>query len=182
VARKLTRFEKFGLIAAVLTGVLYFYLKHVYDPQQQALIQAREQLNQSITQFNELQIAVPAAQLRLLLESRQEALAKLEQELAGLDVRVGDEAALTRALHWTLQEMERQGLRVLNVAPQGMHKQQFNWQVFQITAQGDFRGLLDLLRELRTHNTPLRMEQVNVSRGDKPWPLKIVMNLWILVG
>lgn len=180
MARKLTKFEKFGLIAAVLTGVMYFYLKQVYDPQQQALIQAREQLNQSITQFNELEIAVPAAQLRMQLESRQEALAKLEQELAGLDVRIGDEAALTRTLHWALQEIGRQDLRVLNVVPLGVEKRQFNWRVFRITAQGGFSGLIDLLGELRTHNTPMLVKQMNVSREGEPWPLKIVLDLWIL--
>ncbi len=180
MARKLTKFEKFGLIAAVLTGMLFFYLKHVYDPQQQALIQAREQLNQSITQFNELQAAEPPFLLRRRLEHQQEILAELERELAELGVRVGDEEALIRAQHWVFQEMERRNLRVLNVVPQGVEKKHLEWHIFRVTAEGDFKGLVDLLRELPNYGTPMLMEQVSISRADKPWPLKMIMDLWIL--
>ncbi len=180
MARKLTKLEKFGLIAAVITGMLFFYLKHVYDPQQQALVRAKEQLNRSITQFNEMQAAEPPFQLRRRLETQREALAELERELKELDIRVGDEEALIRAQHWAYQEMERRNLRVLNVVPRGVEKKHLEWRIFRITAEGDFRSLVSMLRELRTNNTPMLVEQVSVSREDKAWLLKIVMDLWIV--
>lgn len=180
MARRLTKFEKFGLIAAVITGMMFFYLKHVYDPQQQALVQAREQLNRSITQFNELRTAETQFQLQRRLESQKEVLADLERELTELDVRVGDEETLIKAQHWVFREMERRGLRVLNVVPQGTVERQFSWRTFRITTEGDFSGLIDLLRELRSHSTPMLLEQVTISREVRPWPLKISMELWIL--
>lgn len=180
MARKLTKLEKFGLIAAVITGMLFFYLKHVYDPQQQALVRARDQLNRSITQFNEMQAAEQPFQLRRRLESQREILAGLEQELAELDIRVGDEEALIRAQHWAYQEMERRNLRVLNVVPQSEVKKFFTWRVFRVTAEGDFSGFIALLRDFSSHGTPMLVEQVSISREDKPWVLKIVMDLWIM--
>ncbi|WP_031388212.1 hypothetical protein [Desulfonatronum thiodismutans] len=180
MARKLTKLEKFGLIAAVITGMLFFYLKHVYDPQQRALVRAREQLNRSITQLNEMQAAEQPFQLRRRLESQRETLAELEQELNVLDIRVGDEEALIRAQHWAYQEMERRNLRVLNVVPQSEVKKFFTWRVFRVTAEGDFAGFIALLRDLRSHSTPMLVEQVSISREDKPWVLRIVMDLWIM--
>ncbi|SMP76748.1 hypothetical protein SAMN06295888_12515 [Desulfonatronum zhilinae] len=180
MARRLTKLEKFGLIAAVITGMLFFYLKHVYDPQQRALVRAQEQLNRSITQLNEMQTAEPPFQLRRRLETQQEAQAELEAELAGLDIRTGDEEALIRAQHWAYQEMERRNLRVVNVVPKNEEKKFFNWKVFRVTAEGDFAGFVDLLREMRAHSTPMLVEQVSVTREDKPWMLKIVMDLWVM--
>ena len=177
--RKLTKLEKFGLIAAVITGMLFFYLKHVYDPQQEALQKTQEQLNRSIRDFNALQAADPLFQLQRRLESRQKALEELREEMKVHDIHPSTEEELLRSQHWIVSLLERGSVRVLQVTPSGSREDGlFTWHVYKVALRGDFDGLLKLLRELPSHSTPLQVKEVVVGGGG--WPLNISMNLWIL--
>ncbi|WP_045221265.1 hypothetical protein [Desulfonatronum thioautotrophicum] len=179
MARKLSKLEKFGLIGAVITASLFFYLKHVYDPQQAAFTQAQEQLNRTIREFNQLQAAEPPFQLRRRLESEREQLKEVKEELEALDVRFGTEEDLIRNQHWVFRQMERLNMRILSAQPLRTQEDLFTWHVYRVSLEGDFKGFTQFLHELRNHTTPLRVHNVSISGDVKGWPLRISMELWI---
>jgi len=179
MARKMSKLEKYGLIGAVITGALFFYLKHVYDPQQASLRQAQEQLNRTITEFNNLQGAEPPFQLRRRLESRQEELQELQDEMAAMDVRFGVEEDLIRNQHWVYRQMEQLNMRILSVQPLRRYTDLFTWNIYRVSLEADFNGFTELLHKLRSHTTPLRVHNVSISGDVTGWPLRISMDLWI---
>ncbi len=181
MARKLTKLEKFGLIAAVITGMIFAYLKHVYDPQQAALQQAHEQLNRSIREFNRLQAAEPVFQLRQQLASRKEELQKVKEELESLNVPFGSAEDRIRSQHWVSRQMESRGLRVVQVAPRGLQQDElFQWHAYRFTVEGDFRGLIGFLRDLSPHAASMQVKEVSVNGDGNTWPLLVSIDLWIL--
>jgi len=180
MARKLTKLEKFGLIAAVIIAMLFFYLREVYDPQQEALDMARERLNQAVSEFNELQSAAPAAQLRRRLKSRQEDLEQKKAELEQMEVRPATEEELARSKHLLYRSIENNGLRLLDVTSGRTRQDLFTWHVFSVDMEGDFSSLTGLLDEFRDHIHPLRVQEVRVHRDGSPWPLQMSMELWIM--
>lgn len=179
MTRKLSKLEKFGLIGAAITGMLYFYLNNVYDPQQQALKQAREHLNRSVREFNQLVASEPPFQLRRRLESQNQELSDLEEELKGMNVSFSSEDDLIRSQLWIYRLMERLNLRILNVTPKGPKEELFTWHVYSISIEGDFSGFVSFLKELRTHSTPIRVNRISIDGDVKAWPLQISMELWI---
>jgi hypothetical protein len=179
MARKLSKLEKYGLIGALITGALFFYLKNVYDPQQASFKQAQEQLNRSITEFNQLQAAEPPFQLRRRLESQREELGRLQEEMAAMDVRFSDEEDLIRNQHWVYRQMEQLNMRIINVQPLRKHMDLFSWSIYRVNLEADFNGFIQLLHRLRSHTTPLRVHNVSISGDVKGWPLRISMDLWI---
>lgn len=179
MTRRLSKLEKFGLIAALITGMLYYYLTNVYDPQQKALIQAQERLNHSIRELNQLQASEPIFQLRRRLDSRKESLAGLEQEMKGMNVNFGTEADPVAAQHSVYRLMERLNIRVLNVTPAGRHDELFTWHVYRLSIECDFASFIAFLHGLRTHSSPLRVHRVNINGDAAGWPLKISLDLWM---
>ncbi len=179
MTRKLSKLEKFGLIAAAITGILYLYLNNFYDPQQEALKHARERLNRTVSEFNQLEASEPPFQLRKRLESRKEDLAELEEDLKGMNVTFGAEDDLIRSQHWVYRLMERLNLRIISVTPKGRQQELFTWHVYSVSIEGDFAGFISFLEELRAYTTPLRVHKISISGDVKAWPLKISMELWI---
>jgi hypothetical protein len=179
MTRKLSKLEKFGLIGAAITGMLYFYLTNFYDPQQEALKHARERLNRSVTEYNQLQASEPPFQLRKRLESRRDVLAGLEEELKGMNVSFGAEDDLIRSQHWVYRLMERLNLRIISVTPKGRRQELFTWHVYSVRIESDFAGFIAFLQKLRAYTTPLRVDKVTISGDVTAWPLQISMELWI---
>lgn len=179
MARKLSKLEKYGLIGAVITGALFFYLKNVYDPQQESFTRAQEQLNETIREFNQLQDAEPPLMLRRQLESRREELAELEKQLAAMDVRFGTEEDLIRNQHWVYRQMEQLNMRILSANPLRTERDLFSWHVYRVNLQCDFKSFTRFLHVLRNHSTPFRVHNVSISGDVKGWPLSISMELWI---
>ncbi|WP_028575831.1 hypothetical protein [Desulfonatronovibrio hydrogenovorans] len=181
MARKLTKLEKFGLIAAVITGMLFFYLKNVYDPQQASLERSRDQLNRTIRDYNQLQAIEPLFQLRQTLESRRQELVGLEEEMAGLDIRPGLAEELIRTQHHLYRQLESRNLRITNSASLGEKTlRDFTWQVFRLNLEGGYSGFLEFLSELREYPYPTQVHRVHINGEGAGWPLKISLEIWVM--
>ncbi len=180
MGRKLTKLEKFGLIAAVITGMLFFYLKNVYDPQQASLEQSRERLNRTIRDFNQLQETEPLFQLRQRLNSKNEELAGLEQTMAELDIAPAGTTDVSMVRHSLYQDLNNRSLRIIEVSTTGTRKELFTWHVFNVRARGDYSGFINLIRQLQTYDRPVRMDKIRVKGEVSPWPLDIGFELWMM--
>lgn len=180
MARKLTKLEKYGLIGATVTAMIYWYLQNLYDPQTESLNTAREALERATREFNQAVTLESSFVLSKRLEKRREELAALEQEMDGLTVSFGEQSNLVDAQHKVYRLMEQHQLRILEVIPLGKRRDAlFSWNAFQITLEGDFGGFVDLFRSLREFSTPLRVSQVVVSGDVKAWPLHFAMEVWM---
>ena len=180
MGRKLTKLEKYGLIAAVITGMLFFYLKNIYDPQQASLEQSRERLNRTIQEFNRLQAAEPLFQLRQTLNSRNEELAGLEQTMAELDTAPDGTTDMRMVRYDLYQDLNNRSLRIIQVSPAGTRKELFTWHVFNIRAKGDYSGFISLMRQLQEYESPVRIGKITVEGESAPWPLNIGLELWLM--
>lgn len=180
MARKLTKFEKYGLIGATVTGMIYWYLQNLYDPQTESLKNAREALERVTRDFNQATTSESSFVLNKRVEKRKEELAELEQEMDALDVSFGEQSTLIDVQHKIYRLMEQHQLRILEVIPLGKKRDKlFSWHVFRITLEGDFGGFVDLFRSLREFSSPVRVSQVVVSGDVKAWPLHFAMEVWM---
>ncbi|MCW7754063.1 hypothetical protein OOT00_08695 [Desulfobotulus sp. H1] len=180
MARRLTKLEKFGLIAAVITGMIFLYLNKVYDPQQLAMQRAREQLNKTIRDYNDLQSAPPLFQLQQRLKAHREGVEELEKKLAARNMHAGKEERRMASLSWIYQQMEGRGMPVLESRPSGTRQELFTWHVYRFGTRGSFSDFTYLLQRLEKSPLPLKVEAIEIKRPDKGWPLAISMDIWIM--
>lgn len=180
MGRKLTKLEKFGLIAVVITGMIFFYLKNVYDPQQTSLEQSRERLNKTIRSFNQLEDAEPLFQLRRSLESKNKELAGLEQTMAELDIAPAGTTDMSMVQYNLYQDLNTPSLRIIEVKPSGIRTELFTWHVFNIRARGDYSGFISLIRHLQNYERPVRTGKIRMDGENSPWPLDISFELWMM--
>ncbi len=180
MARKLTKLEKFGLIAVVITAMIFFYLKNVYDPQQASLEQSRERLNKTIQDLNRLQTSEPLFQLRRSLESKEKELAELEQTMAELDIAPAGTTDMSMVQYSLYQDLSTPSLRIIEVAPAGPRTELFTWHVFNIRARGDYSGFISLIRHLQDYERPVRAGKIKMDGENSPWPLDISFELWVM--
>lgn len=181
MARKLTKFEKFGLIGATLVGVLYFYLGHLYDPQAQALERAREALSRVQREMSELQQLPSAEELRAELESSTLMLADLDAELEALRPHEDDQrnSQLTAQL-WVFRQISMHNLRLLEVRATDVSGDIYRWHRYKLHLEGDFRGLLSWLHTLGKYTRPITVEALEMEGALVRWPLQIRLDLLIM--
>lgn len=180
MGRKLTKLEKFGLIAVVITAMIFFYLKNVYDPQQASLEQSRERLNKSIQDLNSLQTSEPLFQLRRSLESKEKELARLEQNMAEMDIAPAGTTDMSIVQYNLYHDLSTRSLRIIEVAPADTRTDLFTWHVFNIRAQGDYSGFISLIQHLQNYERPVRARKIRMDGENSPWPLDISFELWIM--
>lgn len=178
--RKLTKLEKFGLIAAVVTGMLFFYLSHVYDPQQASLERAREEYNRTVRQYNDLPAVGSLFQLRRTVEAKENERAEWEQKLKDLDIRFGAPDELVRVRLWITREAEARAMLVRSILPAGKEKDLFQWHIYRVVLEGSFGDFVGFLRTLDEYPMPIAARRIEISGDSEGWPLAITLELLVV--
>jgi Tfp pilus assembly protein PilO len=177
--RKLTRFEKFGLMAALIVALTFFYVKRVYEPQEKRLKQTVVTLNKLIGEVNSLRESPSAAAVQRTLKGREKRLAELNTQLERTAVRTGAAREVTSLLAGINRMIERHRLVVETVVPKGtVSDALFDWNVFAIDMRGAFFDFMSLLETLRDLEDPVRIEQV-VLKAEGGRGVRITLNLMI---
>lgn len=177
--RKLSRFEKFGLVAAILIACTFFYVKRVYEPQEARLKKTVQELNKVIGQINSLKEVPPPTTVKRALEADREELDALNQQMKDNRMRTGSEREVTRLLSDINQLMVDHGLQVNALVPDGQVKDDLlEWNLFKIDMAGSFYGFLTFMRELKALNDAVKVEHLQMEKfGDRH--LHITLNLLI---
>ncbi len=177
--RKLTRFEKFGLMAALIVACTFFYVKRVYEPQEKRLKKTVAMLNKVVGEVNNLNQSPSAAAVERTLKQREKRLADLNAQLARTAVRTGAVREVTALLADINRLIEDHRLVVDTVVPKGTVKGElFDWNVFAVDMHGTFFDFVSLLETLRDLEDPVCIEAIRLEAAGEPG-LHITLNLMI---
>ncbi|WP_319406547.1 type 4a pilus biogenesis protein PilO [uncultured Desulfosarcina sp.] len=177
--RKLSRFEKFGIIAAILVVCTFFYVKRVYEPQEARLKKTVKALNKVIGQVNNLKEVPPQATVKYKLKANREKLEELKLRMKNNQLRTGTAREVTRLLSDINKKMADHGLRVKALAPDGRIKEDpITWNLFRIDMVGTFYEFLDFMQALKDMPDVVKIEGLRMEKLDGR-RLKITFNLMI---
>lgn len=175
--RKLSRFEKFGLVAAILIACTFFYVKRVYEPQEARLKKTVDALNKVIGQINNLKEVPPQATVRNSLKAHREEIEALNGKLDGSLIRMGSDKGVTRLLSDINGKMVAHGLEIATLVPGGkVEDGLLSWNSFRIDMAGSYYGLLAFMRDLHGLKDAVKIQDLQMEKLDDQ-RLKITFNL-----
>jgi Tfp pilus assembly protein PilO len=177
--KKLSRFEKVGLIAAVVVAGTFFYMKRMYEPQEKVLKNTVQQLNKVIGEVNVLKAVPPVGSVKKQLEKRKAELAVLENRLKETTVLTGADREVTELLSWIVDLIADKGFVINAIVPKGkMADSLFQWNLFEVDLDGNFYRFIALLTALRDKSDAVRIEKITLTQKDGQG-LHIRLNLMI---
>jgi len=179
--KKLSQFEKYGIMAAIIIACTFFYMKKVYEPQEKEFKKTVAALNKVVGEINGLKQVPSMVQVRHELESLKKSLEEVDQKLQGTLMHTGAAREVTRMLRQINEHVAASGLRVVSLQPKGRNMDtllQLEWNHFQLNLSGSFHGFLHLLDSLRAMPDAVRIDGVTLKGGDGEF-LNITFNLMI---
>ena len=179
--KKLTKLEKFGLVAAIIIAGTYFYMGKIYDPQAKALKKTVIKLNKIIKEINSIQEVSSAGSINKTIKKRKEELEKVKSELKDTVITTGKESEITELLSRINRLVDQNRLVVKSIVPKGkVAGALFAWSSFDLDMEGSFYFFLDFLSDLKKMHDSVKIQNINIEKnGDAGDVLKINMTLMI---
>ena len=179
--RKLTKLEKFGLVAAIIIAGTYFYMGKVYDPQAKALKKTVIKLNKIIGEINSIKEVASAGSINRTIKKREEELEKVKSKLKDTVITTGKESEITELLDRINRLVDQNRLAVKSIVPKGkVAGALFAWSSFDLDMEGSFSFFLEFLTALREMSDSVKIQNINIEKnGDAVDVLKINMTLMI---
>ena len=179
--KKLTKLEKFGLIAAIIIAGTYFYMGKIYDPQAKALKKTVIKLNKIITEINSIQEVSSAGSINRTIKKRKDELEKVKSKLKDTVITTGKESEITELLDRINRLVDQNLLAVKSIVPKGkVAGVLFAWSSFDLDMEGSFYFFLDFLTALKKMPDSVKIQGISIEKnGDVDDVLKINMTLMI---
>jgi len=180
--KKLTKLEKFGVIAAIIVAGSYFYMKNVYDPQAKALKKTIINLNKVIGKLNSTKKDTPSVEpVKKTIKKRKKELDRFESSLADISGKTGKESEITHVVSKINRLADQSMLGMESIAPNGETKGTFfTWAVFDLEMEGSFDSLMEFLSGLEKMQDPLKVQKINIANENgNPAALKIRLTLML---
>ena len=179
--KKLTKLEKFGLIAAIIIAGTYFYMGKIYDPQAKALKKTVIKLNKIIGEINSIKEVASAGSINRTIKKREEELEKVKSELKDTVITTGKESEITELLDRINRLVDQNRLAVKSIVPKGkVAGTLFAWSSFDLDMEGSFYFFLEFLTALKKMPDSVKIQNINIEKnGDVGDVLKINMTLMI---
>ena len=179
--RKLTKLEKFGLVAAIIIAGTYFYMGKIYDPQAKALKKTVIKLNKIIGEINSIKEVASAGSINRTIKKREEELEKVKSELKDTVITTGKESEITELLSMINSLVDQNRLVVKSIVPKGkVAGALFAWSSFDLDMEGSFYFFLEFLTALKEILDSVKIQNINIEKnGDVGDVLKINMTLMI---
>lgn len=179
--KKLTKLEKFGLVAAIIIAGTYFYMGKIYDPQAKALKKTVIKLNKIIGEINSIKEVASAGSINRTIKKREEELEKVKSELKDTVITTGKESEITELLDRINRLVDQNRLAVKSIVPKGkVAGALFAWSSFDVDMEGSFSFFLEFLTALREMSDSVKIQNINIEKnGDVGDVLKINMTLMI---
>ncbi len=164
--RHLTKFEKFGLAAAVVVAGTFFYMKNIYDPQEKALKKTVKTLNQVVGKVNDIKEIPPLAQIKYRIEKKQEEYEKIQEKTANLTIKTGAPNEITELLDRITTKLDRSGLILKSFEPKAVVPGDFfPWNVYRFDIEGSYDRLLVFFDELRAMDDAVRVGELKIAKN-----------------
>jgi len=179
--KKLTKLEKFGLIAAIIIAGTYFYMGKIYDPQAKALKKAVIKLNKIIGEINSIKEVSSAGSIIRTIKKSEEEFEKVKSELKDTVITTGKESEITELLDRINRLVDQNRLEVKSIVPKGkVAGTLFAWSSFDLDMEGSFSFFLEFLTALKEMPDSVKIQNINIEKnGDAGDVLKINMTLMI---
>jgi len=179
--KKLTKLEKFGLIAAIIIAGTYFYMGKIYDPQAKALKKTVIKLNKIIGEINSIKEVSSVGSINRTIKKRKEELEKVKSDLKDTVITTGKESEITELLDRINRLVDQNRLAVKSIVPKGkVAGVLFAWSSFDLDMEGSFYFFLEFLSALREMPDSVKIQNINIEKnGDVGDVLKINMTLMI---
>ena len=179
--RKLTKLEKFGLIAAIIIAGTYFYMGKIYDPQAKALKKTVIKLNKIIKEINSIKEVSSVESINRTIKKRKDELEKVKSELKDTVITTGKESEITELLSRINGHVDKNCLAVKSIVPKGkVAGALFAWSSFDLDMEGSFYFFLDFLTALKKMPDSVKIQGISIEKnGDVDDVLKINMTLMI---
>ena len=179
--KKLTKLEKFGLIAAIIIAGTYFYMGKIYDPQAKALKKTVIKLNKIIGEINSIKEVSSVESINRTIKKRKKELEKVKSELKDTVITTGKESEITELLDRINRLVDQNRLAVKSIVPKGkVAGALFAWSSFDLDMEGSFCFFLEFLTALREMSDSVKIQNINIEKnGDVGDVLKINMTLMI---
>ena len=179
--KKLTKLEKFGLVAAIIIAGTYFYMGKIYDPQAKALKKTVIKLNKIIGEINSIKEVASAGSINRTIKKRKQELEKVKSELKDTVITTGKESEITELLDRINRLVDQNRLAVKSIVPKGkVAGALFAWSSFDLDMEGSFSFFLEFLTALKEMPDSVKIQNINIEKnGDVGDVLKINMTLMI---
>jgi len=179
--KKLTKLEKFGLIAAIIIAGTYFYMGKIYDPQAKALKKTVIKLNKIIGEINSIKEVSSVGSINRTIEKRKEELEEVKSELKDTVITTGKESEITELLDRINRLVDQNRFAVKSIVPKGkVAGTLFAWSSFDLDMEGSFYFFLEFLTALKKMPDSVKIQNINIEKnGDAGDVLKINMTLMI---
>jgi Tfp pilus assembly protein PilO len=179
--KKLTKLEKFGLVAAIIIVGTYFYMGKIYDPQAKALKKTVIKLNKIIGEINSIKEVSSAGSINRTIKKREEELEKVKSDLKDTVITTGKESEITELLDRINRLVDQNRLAVKSIVPKGkVAGALFAWSSFDLDMEGSFYFFLEFLTALKKMPDSVKIQNINIEKnGDVGDVLKINMTLMI---
>ncbi len=179
--KKLTKLEKFGLVAAIIIAGTYFYMGKIYDPQAKALKKTVIKLNKIIGEINSIKEVASAGSINRTIKKRKQELEKVKSKLKDTVITTGKESEITELLDRINRLVDQNRLAVKSIVPKGkVAGALFAWSSFDLDMEGSFCFFLEFLTALKEMPDSVKIQNINIEKnGDVGDVLKINMTLMI---
>jgi Tfp pilus assembly protein PilO len=179
--KKLTKLEKFGLVAAIIIAGTYFYMGKIYDPQAKALKKTVIKLNKIIGEINSIKEVSSAGLINRTIKKRKQELEKVKSELKDTVITTGKESEITELLDRINRLVDQNRLAVKSIVPKDkVAGALFAWSSFDLDMEGSFSFFLEFLTALKEMPDSVKIQNINIEKnGDVGDVLKINMTLMI---
>ena len=179
--KKLTKLEKFGLIAAIIIAGTYFYMGKIYDPQAKALKKTVIKLNKIIKEINSIEEVSSVESINRTIKKRKKKLEKVKFELKHTVITTGKKSEITELLDKVNRYVDQSRLAVKSIVPKGkVAGALFAWSSFELNMEGSFYFFLDFLTALKKMEYSVKIQDINIEKnGDAGNVLTINMTLMI---
>ena len=166
--KKLTKFEKFGLAAALIIACTFYYMKYMYDPQAKVLAKTVKKLNKVIGEYNELKDVPSVESVNRTIKKRRKRLAALKSSLESSAVKTGKDSEITDLLSRINRLIEENRLVVKSIAPRSdkISGAFFAWNAYDLDISGSFYRFIDFLSALREMPDAVKVEHIQIEKGE----------------
>ncbi|HEC99274.1 MAG TPA: hypothetical protein ENN18_02675 [Proteobacteria bacterium] len=179
--RKLTKLEKFGLIAAIIIAGTYFYIGRIYDPQAKALKKTVIELNKIIGEVNSIKEVSSEESINRTIKKHKEELEEIRAVCETKAKKTGEESEITEILNRINRLADQNRLVVKSIVPKGkVAGALFAWSSFDLDMEGSFYFFLEFLSGLKKLREPVKIQGISIKKnGDVGDVLKINVTLMI---
>jgi Tfp pilus assembly protein PilO len=164
--RKMSKFEKLGVVAAIIVASSFIYMKKVYEPQEKRLKATVAQLNKVIGEVNSLNTVKSVSTIKKELDKKKQELADLNERMGRASIHADDERQVSELLSKISRIIEKSGLSVNYVKPDGKKPDDlFHWSSFEFDLAGGYFQFLRFLDSLRALPDALKVGKMELEQG-----------------